>query len=208
MAASSAASAKPRRPQARGEATRLRILEATLACITEVGYARTSTVHVCRRSGAARGSLLHQFPTRAELMAAAVAHLFEKLTADYVAAHAALRAKAIRSVARRVEVAAELLLAGYADPRLAAVLDIYSAARTDAELMAALKPVAARHREAVWQLAHELFPAASTSKRAARGLAVVLDALQGLAFRSVVNPEGARDTIAGAKELLVEVFPP
>lgn len=209
MAASSATSAKPRRhPQARGEATRLRILEATLACITEEGYARTSTVHVCQRSGASRGSLLHQFPTRAELMAAAVAHLFEKLTADYVAALAALRAEVLRSVTRRVEVAGELLLAGYADPRLAAVLDIYAAARTDAELMAALRPVAARHREAVRQLAHELFPAASTSKRAARGLAVVLDALQGLAFRSVVNPEGARDTIDGAKALLVEVFPP
>lgn len=209
MAASSVTSAKPRRhPQARGEATRLRILEATLACITEEGYARTSTVHVCQRSGASRGSLLHQFPTRAELMAAAVAHLFEKLTADYVAALAALRAEALRSVARRVEVAGELLLAGYADPRLAAVLDIYAAARTDAELMAALRPVAARHREAVRQLAHELFPAASTSKRAARGLAVVLDAMQGLAFRRVVNPDGARDTIDGAKALLVEVFPP
>lgn len=29
--------------------------------------------------------------------------------------------------------------------------------------------------------------------------------MQGLAFRSVVHPEGARDTIEGARELLVEV---
>ena len=206
MNASPALSVMPRRTQARGEATRLRILEATLSCIADEGYARTSTVHVCERSGTARGSLLHQFPTRVELMAAAVAHLFERLTADYVAAFAALQAEALRSVARRIEVAGELLLAGYADPRLAAVLDIYAAARTDAELMAALKPVAARHRKVVRELAHELFPATATSKRAARRLAVVLDALQGLAFRRVVHPEGAHDTIEGAKELLVEVF--
>jgi AcrR family transcriptional regulator len=206
MSASPAPSAMPRRAQARGEATRLRILGATLSCIADEGYARTSTVHVCERSGTSRGSLLHQFSTRAELMAAAVAYLFERLTADYVEACAALRADALHSVARRIEVAGELLLAGYADPRLAAVLDIYAAARTDAELMAALKPVAARHRKVVRELAHELFPATVTSKRAARRLAVVLDALQGLAFRSVVNPEGARDTIEGAKELLVEVF--
>lgn len=206
MAASTASSAVPRRAQARGEATRLRILDATLSCIAEEGYARTSTVHVCERSGTSRGSLLHQFSTRAELMAAAVAHLFERLTADYVEAYAALRADALYSVARRIEVAGELLLAGYADPRLAAVLDIYAAARTDAELMAALKPVAARHRKAVHELAHELFPATATSKRAARRLAVALDALQGVAFRSVVNQEGVRDTIEGAKELLVEVF--
>ncbi len=206
MNASSAVPATPRRVQARGEATRLRILEATLSCIAEEGYEHTSTVRVCERSGASRGSLLHQFSTRAELMAAAVASLFERLTADYVEAFAALRADALRSVARRIEVAGELLLAGYADPRLAAVLDIYAAARTDADLMAALQPVAARHREVVWRLAHELFPAMATSKRAARRLAVALDALQGLAFRSVVNSEGARETIEGAQELLVEVF--
>ena len=206
MNVSSAVSAKPRRAQARGEATRLRILDATLSCIAEEGYARTSTVQVCERSGTSRGSLLHQFSTRVELMAAAVAYLFERLTADYVEAYAALQVDALHSVARRIEVAGELLLAVYADPRLAAVLDIYAAARTDAELMAALKPVAARHRKVVRELAHQHFPAMATSKRAARRLAVVLDALQGLAFRSVVHPEGARDTIKGAKELLVEVF--
>ena len=206
MNASSAATAKPRRAQARGEATRFRILEATLSCIAEEGYAQTSTVHVCQRSGTSRGSLLHQFSTRVELMAAAVAYLFERLTADYVKAYAALQADTPHSVARRVEVTGELLLASYADPRLAAVLDIYAAARTDTELLAALKPVAARHRKVVRELAHKLFPATTTSKRATRRLAVVLDALQGLAFRSVVHPEGARDTIEGAKELLVEVF--
>jgi AcrR family transcriptional regulator len=206
MNASPARSAMPRRTQARGEATRLRVLEAALSCIAEEGYAHTSTVRVCERSGTSRGSLLHQFSTRAELMATAVAYLFERLTADYVEAFAALQADALHSVPRRVEVAGELLRAVYADPRLAAVLDIYAAARTDAELMAALKPVAARHRKVVQELAHELFPAAATSKRAARRLAVVLDALQGLAFRSVVHPKGARDTIEGAKELLVEVF--
>lgn len=133
--------ARSRRVQARGQATRLRILDATLSCIAEQGYEHTSTVRVCERSGVSRGSLLHQFSTRAELMAAAVAHLFERLTGDFVAACAALRAHALQSVARRIELAGELLLAGYANPHLPAVLDVYAAARTDAELMAALKPV-------------------------------------------------------------------
>jgi AcrR family transcriptional regulator len=106
MSASSAVAAKPRRAQARGEATRLRILEATLSCIAEEGYAHTSTVQVCERSGTSRGSLLHQFSTRVELMAAAVAYLFERLTVDYDEAYAALR-----GVARRIEAAGELLLA-------------------------------------------------------------------------------------------------
>ena len=204
MTLASATLAKPRRVQARGEATRLRILESTLSCIVDEGYAQTSTVRVCERSGSSRGSLLHQFSTRAELMAAAVAHLFEQLTAEFVGAFAAIQPNPSRGVARRVEVAGELLRAAYADPRLAAVLDIYAAARTDAELMAALRPVAARHRSAVREVAGKLFPITATSKRAARRLDVVLDALQGLAFRSVVYAEGAGETIAGAKELIVE----
>lgn len=203
---SPARTVQPRRIQARGEATRRRILEATLACIAEEGYAQTSTVHVCRRSGAARGSLLHQFPTRAELMAAAVAHLFETLTAEYIEAFSALQAQATDDVVQRLTLAGELLLTSYAEPRLAAVLDIYAAARTDPELMVALRPVAERHRKAVRELAHQLFPATATSPRVARRLEVVLDALQGLALRSVVLPEGARDTIDGAHELLAEAL--
>ena len=206
MALSSTTLAKPRCVQARGEATRLRILEATLACIVDDGYAQTSTVRVCERSGTSRGSLLHQFSTRAELMAAAVAHLFAQLTAEFADAFAAFQPDPSRGVARRVEVAGELLRAAYADPRLAAVVDLYAAARTDPELMAALRPVAARHRSAVREVARKLFPIAVSSKRAARRLEVVLDALQGLAFRSVVLAEGADETITGAKELIVEAF--
>lgn len=200
------AGTRTRNVQARGEATRLRILDATLACIVEEGYAQTSTVRVCERSGAARGSLLHQFPTRAELMAAAIAHLYAQLTAQFVDAFAAMPPAPGRGVARRIEAAAALLRSAYADPRLAAVLDIYAAARTDAELMAALRPVAARHRNAVRDVAKRLFPDALASKPAARRLDLVLDALQGLAFRSVVVADGAEDTITGAKELIVEAF--
>jgi AcrR family transcriptional regulator len=206
MARSSATLAKPRCVQARGEATRLRILEETLSCIVDEGYAQTSTVRVCERSGTSRGSLLHQFPTRAGLMAAAVAHLFAQLTADFADAFAAIQPDPSRGVARRVAVAGELLRKAYADPRLAAVLDLYAAARTDTELMAALKPVAARHRRAVREVAGKLFPTTASSKRASRRLDVVLDALQGLAFRGVVLAAGAEETIEGAKELIVEAF--
>lgn len=206
MRLSSATLLPPRRVQARGEATRRRILEATLACIVDDGYAQTTTVRVCERSGTARGSLLHQFATRAELMAAAVAHLFEQLTAGVMATFAAIQPDPRHGIARRVDVAGELLRTAYGDPRLAAVVDIYAAARTDAELMAALGPVVARHRSAVREAARKLFPTIAASKRAARRLDVVLDALQGVAFRSVVHAEGASETIAGARELIVEAL--
>ena len=197
---------KPRRVQARGEATRLRILEATLGCIVNEGYAQTSTVRVCQRSGTARGSLLHQFPTRADLIAAAVAFLFQQLTARFVDAFASFEPEAHQDIRRRVKVAGALLRTAYSDPRLPAVVDIYAAARTDADLKAGLEPVAARHRKMVREVARKLFPMATASQKAARRLDVVLDALQGLAFRSVVHAEGAAETLAGARELILEAF--
>ena len=162
-------------------------------------------MRVCESSGTSRGSLLHQFPTRADLMAAAVAHLFESLSRDFLEAFAELRADATGTDAGRVQVAGELLRAGYANPRLPAVLDIFAAARTDAELMAALEPVAAKNRRIVIDTMHELFPETVVSARANRRFLLALDALQGLAFRSVVQgDEGAVEVLQGMKELLVE----
>ena len=54
--------------QARSRETRERLLDAAVTCLIDVGYARTTTSLVLDRSGVARGSLLHQFPTREGLL--------------------------------------------------------------------------------------------------------------------------------------------
>lgn len=58
--------------------TREALLDATIACLIELGYARTSTVEVCARAGLSRGAQLHQFKTKAELLAHALEHLLRK----------------------------------------------------------------------------------------------------------------------------------
>lgn len=57
------------------EATRRRIIEAAVESLIEVGYASTTTVEVQRRAGISRGALLHHFPTREQLAAAAIGQL-------------------------------------------------------------------------------------------------------------------------------------
>src|SRR6185437_8223137 len=52
----------------RRAATREKILDAAVACLSEDGYAQTTTVAVADRANVARGSLLHQFPTRIDLI--------------------------------------------------------------------------------------------------------------------------------------------
>ena len=59
----------PRGPNAeRRAATRAKIMEATVKCLAEFGYAATSTPLVAKLAKVSRGSLLHQFPTKVDLI--------------------------------------------------------------------------------------------------------------------------------------------
>jgi AcrR family transcriptional regulator len=64
--------------QERSVRTREALLEATIGCLIERGYAGTSTAEVCARAGLSRGAQLHQFHTRAELLAHALERLLRK----------------------------------------------------------------------------------------------------------------------------------
>src|SRR5947207_3557168 len=67
----------PRTQQQRREETRRALLDAAVESLIEVGFARTTPVQVQRRAEVSRGALLHHFPSKAELLVAAIAHLAE-----------------------------------------------------------------------------------------------------------------------------------
>lgn len=62
----------------RGALTRKRLLEATIDCLAEMGYARMSTNDVVRKTGLSRGALAHHFPSKAHLVAEAAAYLIDR----------------------------------------------------------------------------------------------------------------------------------
>lgn len=51
---------------------RARLLQATLDLIAEQGWAQTSTQKICTRAGVSRGAQTHHFPTKDNLLIAAV----------------------------------------------------------------------------------------------------------------------------------------
>src|SRR6476661_5018637 len=67
----------PRTQQQRRDETRRALLDAAVESLIEVGFARTTTLEVQRRADVSRGALLHHFPSKAELLVAAVDHLAE-----------------------------------------------------------------------------------------------------------------------------------
>lgn len=174
---------RPRRTQhERSALTQRRLLDAALECLVESGYAGTTTVAVAARAGVSRGAQLHHYPTRASLVASAVRHLFSEMTADYRRRFAALG-----SSRPTLGAAVRLLWDAYRDPRYGAVLELHVAARTDPELRRALRQVAAEHRHNVEMLARLYFPEAAQHPQFEPLLALVLDAMTGMAVSRIVH---------------------
>ena len=174
--------------QARSRATRGRLLDATIESLIERGFAGTTTPEVCRRAGVSQGALFKHFGSKADLLGAAVRHLFAGLIDDFRAAFAAVDPKA-----ERVGAALDLLREAFEAPRLLAAFDLYTAARTDPGLRAALAPVMAEHRENLRIEARKLFPRAEELPDFDAVVDTAMATLQGAALGALVLPEPAAD---------------
>lgn len=120
----------------RGARTRERLLDATIGCLIELGYSRTSMQEICTRAGVSRGAQLHHFPTKVGLMAGAVEHLTQRQIA------------AIRSAdleippgPEGIAVMIDLLWAGFSGPLAKASMELWVASASDPDLRASLLPV-------------------------------------------------------------------
>jgi hypothetical protein len=76
-------------------------------------------------------------------------------------------------------------------PPYVAVLELFVAARTEAELRARLRPIAERHEANVFVLARQYFPEAAATANFDATLSLVLDSLQGMAVARCVYGRAA-----------------
>jgi AcrR family transcriptional regulator len=136
----------PRRTQQeRRDATREVLLRATVECLVERGYAATTTLEIERRAQVSRGARIHHYATKSALLAAAVDHLYQRISDHYAQAFGAVEPH--ESEALRFRRGLGQLWSIYSSPDYVAVLELNAAARTDADLAARLRVVADRHRE-------------------------------------------------------------
>ncbi|WP_433833349.1 TetR/AcrR family transcriptional regulator [Actinoplanes sp. CA-015351] len=126
-----------RRTQAqRSEATRSKILDATVQCLVERGYAETTTAEVLARADVPRGTLLHHFPTKVDLLVAAVQHVARRRL-DGLAAEVA----AMPAGAGSLDDFIDAVWRHFSSPIFWAALELWNAARTDAAVRDALVAV-------------------------------------------------------------------
>ena len=122
-----------RRTQAeRSAATKQRLLTATVDCLHELGFHKTTTSCVEQRAGVTRGALLHHFPSKTALIIAAAEHIVHvseiRLLADVASIAGSNPAEQI----------SELLWRQFTSPSFLAFMEICMAARTDPVLSQAL----------------------------------------------------------------------
>ncbi|ADO68755.1 TetR/AcrR family transcriptional regulator [Stigmatella aurantiaca] len=172
-----------RTQQERREETRRRLLDATIGVLVEQGYARLTTVEVARRAGVSQGAIFTHFETKAELLVAAVEHLFPRLIQDYLAGYGGLPGGR-----DRIGAAVEMLWAVFERPEMLAAVELYVAARTEPELQAALATVEGPHRNNLVRVARGLFPEAAEHPDFEAVVELIIDAVQGGAIARVARP--------------------
>ena len=125
-----------RTPQAeRTAATRLRLMEATVDCLVELGWAGTTTTIVSERAGVSRGAQLHHFPSKQDLVVSAVGHLMDRRREEL---HGMLDDLPVKG---RVRAALELISTQFTSQVFFAALELWVAARSDQELLAEVAPL-------------------------------------------------------------------
>lgn len=140
---------RPRKQEERSATTRRALLDATVSCLAELGYAGTTSVAVAERAGLSRGAQLHHFGTRDQLVVAAVEHLAQERLRRVRSEMSRLTPQGIRhqastSVTQQQESALGLLAEALSGPLYAASLELWVAARAHPTLREELVPVEER----------------------------------------------------------------
>jgi len=135
----------------RSAETRRRLLDATVECLHQYGYAGTTTTEIARRAGVSRGAQLHHFHHKQDLVASALEHVFAMRLEQFPQVAAALPVE----LEARIDALIDLLWADFKGPAFYAWLELVVASRTDA----ALREAVSRASENLAQGVHRVFVA-------------------------------------------------
>ncbi|MCW2808540.1 MAG: transcriptional regulator, TetR family [Marmoricola sp.] len=171
----------------RTRAMRQRLLESTVECLVEYGWSGTSTTLVSQRAGVSRGAQLHHFPTKNDLVLAAVEHLTELRGEELRAA-----AQQLPSGKRRTRAVLEMFADHFTSPVFTAALEVWVAARTDDLLHAAVVPLEQRVGREAHRIAVDALGVDESRPRVRELVQGTLDLVRGLGLANTISDDTAR----------------
>ena len=193
------ASESRRTQQERRQVTRNALLEATIQCLVEQGYAGTTTRAVSERAGVSTGALQHHFTSKEELVSEAIGYLSGELTAQLIE-------QGLPSTSSRRQVTEQLLdylwetLNG---PLIAAATELGVAARTDPFLRERLVEVQRQALEMVPLAARQLFPEQAARPDFIGLISTVLAAMRGVVLLGFLSPADQEENWRAVRPHLV-----
>jgi AcrR family transcriptional regulator len=167
---------------------RRRLLDATIDCLVRYGYAGTTTTRVTELAGVTRGAQVHHFPTRADLVAAAVRHLAARRTQL-----AFEKIDAVRAAPDPLDAALDLLWAVHQGPVLFATIEMWVAARTDLELREQLTRVEPAARASLIEFAEAAFGDYSGHPRFRHLMYTAMDTVRGIVLMGLSDEDAELD---------------
>ncbi|WP_024801817.1 TetR/AcrR family transcriptional regulator [Nocardia sp. BMG51109] len=176
--------------QDRSRATRQRLLEATIDCLAQRGWAAATVAVVAERAGVSRGAAQHHFPTREELITAALEYMF-----DTRMAQAKAEAEALGEVAEgvgRTEAVVAGLVESYTSPLFKAALQVWTHAAADPALRERIVPLEARFGRTSHRLAVESLGVDDADPVAHHLVQATLDLARGLGLADVLTDDSVR----------------
>ncbi len=174
----------------RTRAMRARLLEATVELLVEKGYAGTSTTLVSERAGVSRGAQLHHFPTKQDLVVAAVQHVTE------VRGRRA-RARPRRTCPtgpKRTRAVLQVLGDHFTSPVFTAALELWVAARTDPDLLAEVAPLELKVGRETHRMTLDLLGADESQPGVRELVQATLDLVRGLGLANTISDDRRRRT--------------
>src|SRR5262245_30218349 len=191
----------PRTQQQRRDETRRALLDAAVESLIEVGFARTTTLEVQRRADVSRGALLHHFPSKAELLVAAVDHLAEKRAAEMKAFASQLPPETADVGGgepapggdARTDAVLGLLWQCFSGTFFKVSMELRTAARTDPELRRVLTAAERSLRDRIVAQSRTLFGrAVAEHPGLERALDLTLQLMIGAAMTSVLHGQSSQ----------------
>ena len=191
--------------QTKSEQTRTLILDAAVVCFYELGYASTTTDNIAKQAGVSRGAMLHHFPTRFDLIKAAVLHINQKRLARFSEEETKIQQGAEHS---RVEEGIDTYWSELNTPAFVVFHELKVAARTDKELEKVLVPALKEFDQAFYETVCQIFPDLALSEAFVRGNYLTQYLLEGMAAAKMIDgaPVPDKKMIAWLKRELRRSF--
>jgi AcrR family transcriptional regulator len=158
------------------------VLAATIDCLVDRGYANTSTRDIAGRAGVTLGALQHHFSGKADLMAAAVKTLGDRMADEFM-----IEAQVVGTPDERIGPLLDRVWRAHRGPLFTAGLELWVAARTDAALRAAMGDVEDSQALRVIEGIVGAFPDLAASPGFAEAVTIGLATLRGLAMSELVS---------------------